>query len=117
MPPSGRITAIRVQDIPRDIWYNWDIGVPGHGWTTTGPVGPGPGEGGVTPGSNTLYIAFYVVNNGSTAGVLTLRIVDASTGFVRNQISVSVAVGAGAGIEWTGNMPTSNYIVRCEVTP
>lgn len=112
---NGKIYAIRVQDIPRDIWYNWDKGGPGTGWTTTGPVGPGPGEGGVTPGSNTLYIAAWAVNEG-VAGNLTLKITD-DTGAVLVTKTLFCNSGGGVGVEWTGNMPTRNYNITLEVTP
>ncbi|MCJ7632452.1 hypothetical protein MUP77_08680 [Candidatus Bathyarchaeota archaeon] len=110
--PIGKVWAIRIQDIPRDIWYNWDAYI---GWTTTGPVGPGPGEGGVTPGTNTLYIAFWAVNN-SVTGDMRVTIVD-DTGALLAEKTSWVPQGGAIGIEWTGNMPWRNYGIIIEVTP
>jgi hypothetical protein len=103
---SGIIQAIRVQDIPRDIWYEWDRPGP---WKPSAPI--------VTVGSKTLYIAFWAVNNGNTTGTLTLTVKD-DTGKTLASKSVSCAPGAGVGIEAPDlDMPNRTYGITLSVTP
>lgn len=103
--PDGNIIAVRVHDVIRALWFSWDNGA----WDANG-------QPSVTPGANNLYIAFYAVNNGSVAGTLTLQLRDGS-GNVLAQTSQSAAPGAGAQLEWTGNMPSSNFSATCTVSP
>jgi hypothetical protein len=100
----GIVQAIRVQDIPRNKWYNWD---------RPGPWSPSEPE--ITPGSGTLYIAFYALNNG-VAGNLTLTITD-DTGATLATKTAYAASGSGVGIEWTGDMPYKDYGISLKVTP
>lgn len=103
---SGIISGIRVQDIPRDIWYSWDR--PGQ-WSPSAPV--------VTVGSKTLYIAFWAVNQGNATGTLTLTVKD-DTGKTLATKSVSCAPGAGVGIEAPDlDMPNRTYGITLSVTP
>lgn len=103
---EGIIQAIRVQDIPRGIWFNWD---------RPGPWSPSEPE--VTVGSGTLYIAFYAVNTGNVRGTLTLKIAD-DTGAVLASKSEAVDPGAGVGIEAPGlDMPNRAYGITLSVTP
>jgi len=103
---TGIIQAIRVQDIPRGIWYNWD---------RPGPWSPSEPE--VTVGSRTLYIAFYATNTGNVRGTLTLRITD-DTGAVLASKSESVDPGGGVGIEAPGlDMPNRTYGITLSVSP
>lgn len=103
---SGIISGIRVQDIPRNIWYNWDRPGP---WS--------PSEPNVTVGSKTLYIAFWAVNQGNVTGTLTLTVKD-DTGATLATKSVSCAPGAGVGIEAPNlDMPNRTYGITLSVTP
>jgi len=113
----GRVTAIRVQDIVRDVWYNWGNQV-ADGWDTsdwTGTEGQKNLKGTpvCTSGANNLYIAFWVENQGAT-GYLTLAITDAKS--VLATKTVSVPTGEGLGVEWTGDMPSGNYTVTVSST-
>ena len=98
---SGKIVAIRVQDISRQLWFNWDYGV----WDTLPSCVPGAGN---------LYIAFYAENEGSP-GNLTLYLSD-NAGILNQKVGYADLAGA-VGLEWTGNMPTTTYAVSCQVTP
>lgn len=117
---AGLITAIRVQDVARDIWYSWDVTTqnPQGSWNNAGgggknaPVGETPR---VTPGANNLYVAFYATNMGQS-GNLTLTLKNSGNYILQNQ-TVNVASGASAGIEWTGNMPSASYGLILSVTP
>jgi hypothetical protein len=110
---TGRVTAIRVLDIARQLWFYWDLG----NWDAAGsPI--------VQPGANNLYIAFWVVNepvyiNGQIhTDLLTLKIVDATDNVLASKsVYVSSAQGQGGGIEWTGNMPSASYGITLSVTP
>ena len=103
---SGIIQAIRVQDIPRGIWYNWDRPGP---WSPSEPI--------VTVGSGTLYIAFWAVNQGNVTGTLTLTIKD-DTGKTLASKSASCDPGAGVGIEAPRiDMPNRTYGITLSVTP
>jgi hypothetical protein len=111
---SGKLIAIRVQDIPRGIWYNWD------GSTRTWDKAPQ-----VTVGSQTLYIAAAAVNAGNVAGPLTLTITD-DTGKTLATKTVTVQPWNGSytspndyiGVE-TGSidMPNRSYGITVSVTP
>jgi hypothetical protein len=72
---SGKLIAIRVQDVARGIWYSWDGST--RTWDKT-PV--------VYVGSKTLYIAAAAVNAGNVAGTLTLTITD-DTGKVLGDVT------------------------------
>ena len=106
----GRVTAVRVQDILRQLWFNWDLGV----WRTPLPS--------CTVGANALYVSFWIIVEPIypiRTEYMTLQLIDNSTGsvFASKSLWVSSAEGQGAGLEWTGNMPPSNYTLRCSVTP
>lgn len=93
----AQIAAIRVQDIARGKWYNWDNG----SWDSSGePV--------ITPGSSNLYVAFAAFNPFSGTFATTLTIQDAS-GNIKNQVVVNIPARSYGGIEWTGRMPSSPY--------
>jgi hypothetical protein len=102
---NAKITAIRVQDIARQKWYNWDNG----SWDANGaPV--------VNPGSNNLYIAVYAQNKGTASGNVTLVMTD------ENHIQLAIktdtlTVGGSIGIEWTGTMPSVMYQVGIGASP
>ena len=113
---TGRIWAIRVQDIARQIWFNWAANQ-GATWDATGPPI-------IQPGANNLYIAFWVINepvyiNGQIhTDLLTLKIVDAAGSVLASKsVYVSSAQDQGGGIEWTGNMPYTSYGITLSVTP
>lgn len=102
---SGKITAIRVQDIARQKWYNWDNGA----WDSSGqPM--------ITPGANNLYLAFYAVNQGTLSGTLTLTLKNAAGTTLKTQ-SVQVSGGGNGGLEYTGAMPEAAYSLALAVTP
>ena len=102
---EGKIIGIRVHDNARAMWFNWDNGV----WDTIPSCAPGAGN---------LYVAFYAIDIGAIAGNLHLELRNAA-----GQILASVDAYAdpyaaqGVGLEWTGNMPTSNLVLTCTVTP
>lgn len=105
--PNGEITAIRVQNVTQQIWFNWDIGV---GWNNE-PVG-NPGDA--------WYIAAYVTNRG-VAGNLTLIIMQNISGqqeFTRK--TENVAAGGAFGAEWGiggGFTLTATVAIRVTVSP
>lgn len=93
---SGAITAIRVQDIERQIWYNWDNGV----WDSPPSVSVGSGN---------LYIAYWLVNEGSNIASVTLYIED-DTGTILAEKNIGLYPGEGGGIEASNlDMPSRNY--------
>jgi len=111
---TGKLIAIRVQDIPRDIWYNWD------GATRTWDKLPI-----VSVGSKTLYIAAAAVNAGNAAGSLTLKITD-ETGKVLANKTLTVQPWNGSftapndfiGVEtYPQDMPNKSFVIKIEVTP
>lgn len=101
----GKIRAIRVQDIARQKWFNWDNGT----WDETPSCLPGEGN---------LYIAVYAENL-SQPGNLLLQLYEIveGTGRILTDKSEYVAHGAGLGIEWTGNMPANTYNLLAKVIP
>jgi len=103
-PPEGVITAIRVQDISRQVWFNWDKGV---GWT------PKPPE--ITPGTGNLYVACWVTNDGAT-GNITITIKDDQETILGSKTE-NVAAGEGVGIEYTGAMPNRSYSITLIPNP
>jgi len=104
-PTFGKITAIRVQDIARQLWFNWSD--PARTWD----VAPS-----VAPGANNLYVALYATNTGGTAGNMTLTLKD-SAGNTLATKTQSVAAGASFGLEYTGVMSTTAFTLSAIVTP
>jgi hypothetical protein len=118
LPPvySGKITGIRIQDKISQVWYNWDD--PERRWYVlngeqkvyvSGPA--------CASGVNNLYVAFWIVANGT--GLYTLTIAEVTDGVehVLLQNQYRVENGLGQGVEWTGTMPLQNYTVVCRVDP
>ena len=103
-PTEGIIQAIRIQDVPRQIWYSWDKGI---GWSPRAPV--------ITPGVGAFYAAFYGVNNGA-AGNITITIKD-DQGITLSSKTESIAAGAGIGVEYTGTMPDRYYGITLVASP
>ena len=100
--PSGKIIAIRVQDIARQLWFNYDNGV----WDNAPKV---------TVGAN-LYIAAYATNIGG-AGLMQLLIKDDVGSFLATKQETVVA-GGTLGVETgTINMPNRSYGVLILVEP
>jgi len=107
-PPSGvsgTINAIQVRDILKNLWFSWANG----SWGANGSPS-------VNPGASNLYIKFNAVNTGGSAGTLTLRITN-SLGTLLASVAVYTPTGENAGIEWTGNMPSTSYGITLSVTP
>ncbi len=103
---SGKITAIRVQDISRNIWYNWDD--PGRTWSSTPSV---------VPGTNNLYVSFYVTNTGvGSSGSLSLSLKNQDGTSLATK-TASVAPGGSVGLEYTGTMPNAILQLVISVTP
>lgn len=103
---TGKITAIRIQDIARQIWFNWND--PARTWDATPSV---------MPGTNNLYVALYATNmGGGNAGNMTLTL-KTSTGSTLATKTQSVAAGASFGLEYTGTMPNSSLALSASVTP
>ena len=97
--------AIRVQDLNRGIWFNWD-------YITRWDQSPS------CNGGAPVYVAFWATNiDLQGPGTLTLRLVNVGTGQVLASKSQYVVGGEGVGIEWNGTMPPANFTLRCEVTP
>lgn len=99
---DGQIIAIRVQDVARDVWFNWDNGV----WDTDYIY--------VTPGAGCLYIAVYVQNQGSPAN-LTLSIL--KKGVIIGQQTYYVNTNEYCCIEITTDMDPALVGIELEVTP
>ena len=104
-PPTGgatspKITALRIQDVTRGIWFNWDNGV------VTG--GDGGANFSCTKGGQ-CYIAAYIKNEGA-AGTIGLHIVNSDSGVsLKDKVEV-VAAGGTMGIEYTGTFPQLPYV-------
>lgn len=113
--PNGVITAIRVHDVARNLWFSWDAG---QGWDNAGgggnnaPVGQSPV---VTPGQNNLYIAFYAVNRG-ILGNIDLTI-EGNNNRLAFKTLVNVSTGSGNGLSWQGTMPNSAMTIILMVFP
>ncbi len=100
--PSGNVVAIRVQDIARQEWFNYDNGV----W------GKAPK---VTVGAN-LYIAAYALNEGAS-GLMQLIIKDDAGAFLAVK-QENIASGAYIGVETgTIEMPARQYGILITVAP
>ena len=109
---TGKITAIRVQDIQRGIWFNWDNGA----WSTPTPS--------CAPGAGVLYIAFGAINNGAVSGNITLTLQKMELGptgeqfiTILKQVTAYAAPGVLVGLEWTGDMPPNPIFVTCYAEP
>ncbi len=102
--PSGIITGIRVHDNARNLDFDWDIGV---GWR--------PSEPEIAVGIDTLYIAFYTVNEGD-GGELTLQM--RANGETIAQKTAFAGAGVGIGLEsGTIPMPDRVYDIWIAVAP
>lgn len=106
---TERVIAIRVQDIARQLWFNWDSG----NWDSYPSC---------MPGNNNLYVAFWIIIEPVYpihTEYVTLELIATDTGTVlaSKSLWVSSELGQGAGLEWTGNMPTSPYRITCSVAP
>lgn len=117
--PFAIITAIKVQDVARQVWYNWGNQV-SRGWDTsdwTGPQGQKnlKGAPSCVPGAGNLYIAFYAENQGS-AILFTLEIVD-DTGKILMEKYGSAGYLEGIGAEVTVDMPARSYGIKLTVVP
>ncbi len=100
----GVVSAIRVQDIIAQKWFNWDRPGP---FTPSEPV--------VTPGSGNLYIAAWAVNQGQEGHIKITMKDDAGATLASKTISVPYS--EGVGIEYTGDMPGRSYGITISVTP
>ena len=106
---GSQITAIRIQDVARDVWYSWDLN---QGWDNAGgtgnnaPVGQTPM---ITPGPNNLYIAFYAKNLYNQTVNMSLIIYDGNYNTIYQQLNMLTAAGASEGIQYTTAMPTGAY--------
>lgn len=102
----GKIIGIRVQDIQRQLWFNWDEGK----WDT---------EPSCTPGINNLYVAVWAENVGEGGDLLLTLVDDEEKVLASKTEHVEPAADhlVGIGIEWTGTMPDGNYGLTCTVDP
>ena len=108
---GSKITAIRIQDVARDLWFSWDKNTqyPSGYWDNAGgggnnaPVGQTPM---ITQGAGNLYIAFYAVNQYNYSVNMALYIYDGNYNTLAQQVNIYTAAGAAAGIQYTGTMPT-----------
>ena len=113
---GSKITAIRIQDVARDLWFSWDKNTqyPSGYWDNAGgggnnaPVGQTPM---ITPGPGNLYIAFYAKNLYTYSVNMTLYIYDVNYVVLAATINAYTAAGAAASAEYTGNMPIGNYTI------
>ena len=110
---GSTITAIRIQDVARDVWYSWDknSSYPNGYWDNNGgggnnaPVGETPM---ITAGPGNLYIAFYAVSNYSYSVNLYLNVYDVNYNALATSYTL-VGAHQGAGVEYTGDMPATSY--------
>jgi len=105
---TSTITAIRVQDVARDIWYSWDNGT----WDNAGGGGNNAAPGQtpmITPGSGNLYVSFYATHNYSYTVSMTLYLEDSNGNIIASVVNHLTNPGSGTALEWTGNMPSSPY--------
>jgi len=100
--PSGKIIAIRVQDIARQLWFNYDNGV----WDNAPKV---------TVGAN-LYIAAWAVNEGENGELRLLIKNDQSMALADKRETVASGVNFGAETG-TINMPNRSYGILILVEP
>lgn len=110
----GRITGIRVQDIQRQIWYNWDD--PERRWyTLSGSTKTYVDIIICNPGANSLYVGFWVVASGS-AVLYHFTLANGANLLVDNWFTLSN--GQTHGEEWTGTMPAlKEFNLVCAVAP
>jgi len=111
---TSTITAIRIQDVARDLWFSWDKNsqYPNGYWNNAGGGGNNapPGQTpSITPGNNNLYVAFYAVNGYGYGVNMALYIYDANYNTLASNINVLTSAGHGVELEWTGNMPVNPY--------
>lgn len=98
--PVGKITALRVQRLDTNEWFNWDNGA----WDVNGAPKIALGQ--------SIYVAAYCINVGDT-GPIDLQIRD-PYGTVLQSVSLDVASGEGMGIELLSY--TVNYTQSLSVT-
>jgi len=113
---GSQITAIRIQDVARDLWFSWDKNsqYPNGYWDNAGgggnnaPVGQTPM---ITPGAGNLYIAFYAKNLYNYSVNMALYVYDGNYNILAQNVNVYTAAGAAASVEYTGTMPTGTYTI------
>jgi len=113
---GSEITAIRIQDVARGVWYSWDKNTtyPNGYWDNSGgggnnaPVGQTPM---ITPGAGNSYIAFYAVNQYTYSVNMSLYIYDGNYNTLAQNVNVYTAPGKAASIQYTGNMPAGPYTI------
>ncbi len=100
--PDSKIVAVRVQDIARGLWFNYDNGV----WDKAPEV---------KVGAN-LYIASYAKNEGGTGLMQLLIRDDAETilGFKQQTVTAGSHIGVETG---TKNMPNRSYNIKITSEP
>ena len=106
----SELLAVRVQDVDRQIWYEWNSGA----WTM------GSGQLPKCKNGGRLYIAAWFVNKGS-AGTLTATIKTVTVNYVETEIgraSATVATEQGIGVEANMVMPSSGDVtIKVECKP
>jgi len=98
---NGRVFAIRVQDVNRQLWFNWDYP---NAWDANGPPSCRKGA--------PIYVAVYVENTGADGGIV-VSLVNADSGVELNSKGDWVLQNGTIGLEWNGIMPNIDFRIRC----
>lgn len=101
LPPNAKFTAIRVQNITQQKWFEWDRGT----WTTAQPSGSS---------GDAFYIAAYAANT-SQAGTVTLSL--SKDGAVLRTVSAYLALGGQIGLEYTLGALTQTVTLTLAANP
>jgi hypothetical protein len=99
---NGKITAIRVQDIAKQKWFNWNNGA----WDNQPTI---------TPGVANLYIAFAYQNQGGDAAFMIAHIFQDDT--VAAFGSMTLNNMESGGLEVTLDMPSGGTAIQLVITP
>jgi hypothetical protein len=104
----AKITAIRVQDVNRGVWYSWDD--PARAWNKQPEFRAGTGL---------IYIAFYAVNTKPAAAKVTLTLYSPIEDKIIARKEEDVNAGAGVGVEvsYVYNSRFSVYVLHATFAP
>jgi hypothetical protein len=103
------VTAIRVQDVTRNIWYSWDNGT----WDNAGGTGNNAPVG-QTPqckAGGGLYVAFYAINDSNVTNDTDCHLQLWQNNMQQKTVTQTVPQGQSFGYEWDGIMLNDNATI------
>jgi hypothetical protein len=102
MPPVGKLIAMRIQNVTKNKWYNWDNG----NWDSNGTPKGDP--------TDQWYFNFYAQNTG---GAGTIGILLISNGQALNSASLNVPANGTMELQHNAGVISASKTFTVQVTP